>query len=73
MKKAIVALGCIAFFGLASCKKDYTCTCTTPDPLGGADVVVKNEIPKAKKSDAETACDNFDTAAKLVGGNCTLD
>jgi hypothetical protein len=65
MKKLIIAVAAVAF--LASCKKDYTCDCTT---LG---VTTKADLGKQKKADAEDACNASDTAAKIVGGSCTLN
>ena len=73
MKKVIIALGCVAFFGLASCKKDYTCTCTIPNPLGGGDITQTYEYEDSKKGDAEDACDAQDQAAQVAGGSCELD
>jgi hypothetical protein len=65
MKKVYMMLAVCAI-ALASCKKDYTCSCTV---LGQtADTV----IPDAKKADAEEACDASSAAAALLGGSCEL-
>ena len=50
MKKIIIALVAVAFF--ASCKKDYTCTCTE----SVTNTVTNSPLGKVKKADAETAC-----------------
>ena len=65
MKKAMLALGVIAFFSLASCKKDYTCECT----MNGQ----KQSTPlnDQKKSDAEDACNALDTQLGS-SGSCEL-
>jgi hypothetical protein len=65
MKKLIIAVAAVAF--LASCKKDYTCDCTI------AGVTTKADLGKQKKDDAEATCNTSDTAAKLLGGSCTLN
>lgn len=64
MKKGLSILAAAAFvFSLSSCKKDYVCECT----VNG---VVDNSlsIPKAKKSDAEAACQAY----QIAGEVCTL-
>ncbi len=66
MKKLLV-IAVIAVVGLASCKKDYTCSCTI---LGQTTV---SEFKDVTQSDAEEACDEADAAAQLLGGSCTLD
>jgi hypothetical protein len=65
MKKVFAVVAVVAL--LASCKKDYTCSCTI------AGVTSKTEIKDAKKADAEDACSALNTSASLVGGSCSLD
>lgn len=56
MKKLFLLLS-IGFLVITSaCKKDYTCECTTVNPLGGNDYVVPYDIEQAKKKQAEDAC-----------------
>lgn len=69
MKKSIVTLSILSLgLGFTSCKKDYTCSC---------------EVNKKKyiydyngqlKSEAEKACDQQNTAAKMAdpAGVCAL-
>ena len=66
MKKLLV-IAVIAIVGLASCKKDYNCSCTI---LGQTTV---SEFKDVSKDDAQQACDEADAAAQLLGGSCTLD
>ena len=47
MKKVLLAVAVVAFF--ASCKKDYTCTCTL---LG---TTTTTDFPGLNKSDADAA------------------
>jgi hypothetical protein len=58
MKKVLLAVAVVAFF--ASCKKDYTCTCSI---LGTTTTV---EYPDLNKSDADAA-----KTACTTGGFCT--
>ncbi len=51
MKKVLVAVAVVAFF--ASCKKDYTCTCTA---FGVSTSVDYNGLSKSEADDAEAAC-----------------
>jgi general stress protein CsbA len=58
MKKVLVAVAVVAFF--ASCKKDYTCTCSI---FGISTVVDYNGLNKSDADAAETDC--------TTGGLCT--
>lgn len=62
MKKVMLALaaGVLLF---ASCKKDWTCTCTS----GGVSTTIT--IKDAKKSDASAAC----TVYEIGGATCELN
>ena len=68
MKKLFI-LSCIAgLFTFSSCKKDYTCTCTSP---GNVQVIV---IPGVSKDQATTICKG--DAQYVSGGtpvSCTLN
>ncbi|MDZ4844242.1 MAG: hypothetical protein SH857_01690 [Chitinophagales bacterium] len=67
MKKLVPVVALFAVLSLASCKKDYVCSCTV---LG---ITTKTTIPDTKKGDAEDACDASDTAAQVAGGSCELE
>lgn len=58
--------GGIALLALASCKKDYTCSCTEDGET------FNYPINNVKKKDAEKVCDTWKTAFVLDGGTCTL-
>jgi hypothetical protein len=57
MKKLafILALGAIC---ISSCKKSYTCTCTTTTTIGGSTITTPNVtiIPDATQQQAQTIC-----------------
>jgi hypothetical protein len=64
MKKIFVAVAVVALF--ASCKKDYSCACTTSG--NGSNITVTADLGKQKKSDAEDACN---AGNATVGGFTT--
>lgn len=55
MKKFLI-ISSLALFAASfiSCKKDYTCECTIAGVASSS-----APINKAKKDDAQTACDNY--------------
>ena len=65
MKKVYMMLAVCAI-ALASCKKDYTCSCTV---LGQT---TETTIADAKKADAEDACAASSAGAALLGGSCEI-
>ena len=65
MKKVYMMLAVCAI-ALASCKKDYTCSCTV---LGQT---IDTTIPDAKKADAEEVCDTQSAGVAAAGGSCEL-
>jgi hypothetical protein len=75
-KKALLMMSTlVCIILLASCKKDYTCSCTYTD--NGPPVTTTNQdfpLNKMKKKDAQAACDANAATAKLVYDNatCTL-
>ena len=69
MKKVYMMLAVCAF-ALASCKKEYTCDCTYSDSLGGSGSI--SYTFEAKKSDAETLCDDYSVTAGGAGWSCNL-
>ncbi len=64
--KKLLLVAVAGMFVLASCKKDYTCTCTED---GVSEVY---PIKGAKKKDAEKVCDTWTALYTADGGTCTL-
>ena len=62
--KTIFIAGSLALLTLASCKKDYTCECTTT--TGGVSTSASTVI-KDKKSKAEEACNAGDASVSNFG------
>jgi hypothetical protein len=67
MKKIILLSG-LTLLTLASCKKDWTCTCTSS--IGGGSE--SSTIADKTKSDAKAECDNGDATAFGVTIDCEL-
>ncbi len=57
MKKVIgvAAFAVLGMVALSSCKKDYTCTCTTT--FAGSTTTTSTTL-NGKKDDVKTACEN---------------
>lgn len=64
--KKVIAFAAVAMVALASCKKDYTCTCTYD--LMGESMSVDAPLNDMKKKDAEEACDAADATYSMYGG-----
>lgn len=52
MKKLVLAVAALGLISLTSCKKEYTCSCTTTG-LG----TVEGKTGKMTKKDAKAACE----------------
>ena len=73
MKKVYFMLAVCAI-ALASCKKEYTCTCKYTDTSGlGVAIPDVSYTFEAKKSDAETTCDAYSATAGGAGWSCKLN
>ncbi len=70
MKKTriVTALALLGFAAFTSCKKNYTCTCTTV--IGTGSVNVTHSINNAYPGDAKKSCNNYQDQANntLPGG-----
>ena len=66
MKKIILLSG-LTLLTLASCKKDWTCTCTSS--IGGTTTTT---ISDKTKSDAKADCDSSDGSVLGVTVDCEL-
>lgn len=62
--KKVLFVGALALVSLASCKKDYTCSCSGTDL---PENFKKFEYSKMKKDDAEAACSSQQTVLKSGG------
>lgn len=76
MKKIhfIATIALAGLLGMTSCKKDYTCTCTT-DLGGGISSTKAHDLDNQTYNDANEACDRFEADANDGGlgtTNCHL-
>ena len=67
-KKIILAIALLGSFAFGSCKKNYTCTCTTV--VGTGSVTETHSIDNATYVDAKNTCNNYQDQANnsLPGG-----
>lgn len=68
MKKVFIVAS-LSIFVLASCKKDYTCECTTSG--SGISATVSSTV-KATKKDAKEACENGSSSVAGVTTTCKI-
>ncbi len=63
MKKTSLLIAAIAVSSVVftSCKKDYSCTCTTT--IGGLSSTSTHDLPKQTHKDADDACNRFENDA----------
>ena len=57
-KLFLMGIALISAASFTSCKKDYTCTCTTV--VGGVSADVKHDINDATYVDAKKSCKNYE-------------
>lgn len=68
--RMITALALLGLATITSCKKNYTCTCTTVVGVGSIDD--SHSIDNATYSAAKTSCNNYqDQANKTLPGGTT--
>lgn len=67
--KKVLFLGAFAVLGLASCKKDYTCECTSTTM--GITTTSSTTI-KAKKDDAKTTCEKGSVSNGISTITCAI-
>ncbi len=72
--KKVFAICAVALFAVSfsSCKKDYTCDCTTTESITGTTTTSSSTI-NATKADAEEACDAMDLTFGTSTTECELD
>jgi hypothetical protein len=63
MKKVLLFVAVVAF--ATSCKKNYTCTCTTS--VTGLASTTASSTAKMKKKDAETWCSTGNSSSSIGG------
>lgn len=73
--KKILLVAAVAGLAFASCKKDYTCECTTTSTAGGVSTsaTVEAKTGKMKKADAEKKCDEGDFTASSGSSSTSIE
>lgn len=66
MKKLALVLAVVGFAAV-SCKKDYTCECTTTSNIPGYTAAKTTATAKMKKKDAEDWCATGNSSATTYG------
>ena len=68
MKKVSIIVGALFVFGMASCKKDYSCDCILTNETSAT------QYDGYTKSDAEDGCSKCEETLKVTdsGASCTL-
>ncbi len=69
--KKVVVFAALAMISLASCKKDYTCNCTTTND--GVQQASSSYTITDHLSDAEAKCNEGDSQVGGVKTECDLD
>ena len=64
----LLAIGAIGIFTFGSCKKNYTCTCTTV--VSTVSSTTTHNVDNSTYTDAKNTCNNYQTQANstLPGG-----
>ncbi len=70
MKKLFFSIFCLLTLTLVSCKKDYTCKCTTLWSDG--EVWTDSYTINAKEKDAKTECDSYETTGSEYVETCEI-
>jgi len=71
MKKMLL-VAAVAGLALASCKKDYTCECTTKDTSNGTVMGTSSVTIKDTKKKAEDACNGKKATAGTLTTECAI-
>ena len=70
--KKLLLVAAVAGMALTSCKKDYTCECTTStNVLGMTQSATASTTIKDTKSKAKEACEKGNSTANTFGGTVT--
>ncbi|MES2133573.1 MAG: hypothetical protein V4506_14585 [Bacteroidota bacterium] len=70
MKKITLLAAVIVAASFASCKKNYTCVCTTNNSSNGFAASYTFDLGKIKKGDAKSACDAAGSSWSSIGYTC---
>lgn len=64
MKKLVLAIAALGFVTMTSCKKEWTCKCTTT--VNGVSTSAEGKTTKLSKKDAKAACEKGTTVSGVT-------
>jgi hypothetical protein len=70
MKQIIILIIPAVLLIVSSCKRAYSCECTTIDSLGGT-ATTKRDISKTSKKTAQAICGNYTSEYTYTDGSST--
>lgn len=73
MKKIALLAGVVAMVAMTSCKKEWTCTCTTTDSSGLIPDVSASTTIKDTKKNAKETCESGSASVGTLSTSCSID
>lgn len=70
MKKIVLALAAFGLVTMTSCKKEWTCKCTTT--VGGVSTSVEGKTDKTTRKKAKEACEKGSGSALGITTTCEI-
>ena len=70
MKKVLLFVAVVTAFSFASCRKDYTCVCTTTYANGAPSTTDSTFKFKTTKKKAKTICDVYESSDSYSTTTC---
>jgi len=68
--KIVVLFAVLCTFAFTSCKKDYTCTCTTT--IGNSSTTKTYDLQNQTLRDADDACERYEGSTAISNTTCHL-
>ncbi len=68
--KIVLLFAVLGTLSFASCKKDYTCTCTTT--VGSASTTKTYDLQNQSLRDADDACERYEGSTAISNTTCHL-
>lgn len=71
MNKLMMSAALLAVILTSSCRREYTCKCTTSNG-GTSSIVTENKLSKQSLKDARTQCDKGDAKLGTLETECEI-
>jgi len=72
MKKIILLGSAVVLLGMMSCKKNYTCVCTTTDTATSTSIGTTKTTIKDTKKKAKDTCEGASASAGTLTTTCVI-